>query len=178
VVQPDGPYHLGGWSLGGVVAFEMARQLQELGQEVASLILIDSRAPAAVGRPATIDDAGLETAFLLDVARGPVGQGRDETMARLSAEFGPDRLRRLQDVFKANALALSGYLPRPYPGRLALVRAGGHALEGLLEPTLGWGALAAGGVSTHVVPGDHYTLLQPPSVETLARILEAEMVPK
>ena len=43
--QPDGPYHLGGWSLGGLVAFEMARQLIEAGQTVATLAIFDAEAP-------------------------------------------------------------------------------------------------------------------------------------
>ncbi len=43
--QPDGPYHLGGWSLGGIVAFEMAQQLHAQGHEVATLALFDSHAP-------------------------------------------------------------------------------------------------------------------------------------
>jgi thioesterase domain-containing protein/acyl carrier protein len=46
-VQPGGPYFLGGWSMGGIVAFEMAQQLKSQGQEVAKLALIDVMAPAA-----------------------------------------------------------------------------------------------------------------------------------
>jgi amino acid adenylation domain-containing protein len=46
-LQPEGPYFLGGWSLGGVVAFEMAHQLKRLGKQVALLALIDSYAPAS-----------------------------------------------------------------------------------------------------------------------------------
>ena len=50
--QPEGPYHLGGWSLGGVIAFEMARQLREGGHEVATVALFDSWAPTALPRTA------------------------------------------------------------------------------------------------------------------------------
>ncbi|NJR75191.1 MAG: hypothetical protein HC773_19260 [Scytonema sp. CRU_2_7] len=42
VVQPQGPYLLGGWSMGGIVAFEMATQLQKQGDKVALLALLDS----------------------------------------------------------------------------------------------------------------------------------------
>ncbi|MDH7486311.1 MAG: amino acid adenylation domain-containing protein [Anaerolineae bacterium] len=45
-VQPEGPYFLAGWSLGGVLAFEMAQQLHRQGQEVALLGMIDTSAPA------------------------------------------------------------------------------------------------------------------------------------
>lgn len=44
-VRPEGPYHLGGWSLGGLVAFEMARQLEEAGAKVASVSVFDTKAP-------------------------------------------------------------------------------------------------------------------------------------
>ncbi|HCY85515.1 MAG TPA: non-ribosomal peptide synthetase [Desulfobacteraceae bacterium] len=41
-VQPEGPYHLGGYSHGGTVAYEMTRQLQEQGESVASIVMLDS----------------------------------------------------------------------------------------------------------------------------------------
>ncbi|MCP4656043.1 MAG: AMP-binding protein, partial [bacterium] len=67
-VQPEGPYRLGGWSMGGLVAFEMARQLVEQGREVERLVLIDSRAPAAApGRIAEIDDVALALVFARDL---------------------------------------------------------------------------------------------------------------
>ncbi|MBD1937334.1 non-ribosomal peptide synthetase [Microcoleus sp. FACHB-68] len=46
-VQPNGPYFLGGWSFGGLVAFEMAQQLQKAGEEVGLLALLDTAAPVA-----------------------------------------------------------------------------------------------------------------------------------
>ncbi|MCP4657027.1 MAG: non-ribosomal peptide synthetase, partial [bacterium] len=62
VVQPAGPYHLAGWSIGGVVAFEMARQLRRQQQEVALLALLDTRAPVGV---AAVDEVGLLVSFAL-----------------------------------------------------------------------------------------------------------------
>lgn len=49
--QPTGPYHLGGWSAGGICAFEATRQLQEVGEVVESLILIDSPNPIGLQNP-------------------------------------------------------------------------------------------------------------------------------
>jgi thioesterase domain-containing protein len=40
---------------------------------------------------------------------------------------------------------------------------------------MGWGSLASGGVSAHVIPGDHYGMMKPPSVQRVAEILKAEM---
>ncbi|HEY9747314.1 MAG TPA: amino acid adenylation domain-containing protein [Allocoleopsis sp.] len=50
-VQPQGPYYLGGWSFGGLVAFEMAQQLQQAGHEVALLALLDTLAPIPSNQP-------------------------------------------------------------------------------------------------------------------------------
>ena len=65
-VQPEGPYLLGGWSMGGVVAFEMAQQLHAQGHGVALLALLDSRIPAPDERFA---DQDFEATLLVDVVR-------------------------------------------------------------------------------------------------------------
>ncbi|WP_244206711.1 alpha/beta fold hydrolase [Caballeronia pedi] len=44
-IQPEGPYRLLGWSFGGLVAYEMATQLQTLGETIDQLVLLDSRLP-------------------------------------------------------------------------------------------------------------------------------------
>ena len=50
-VQPQGPYFLGGWSFGGLVAFEMAQQLHQAGHRVALLAVIDTPAPVLSNKP-------------------------------------------------------------------------------------------------------------------------------
>jgi amino acid adenylation domain-containing protein len=60
-VQPSGPYFLGGWSFGGLVAFEMAQQLLSSGQQVALLAILDSSAPL----PGNISSFGNGFKFLL-----------------------------------------------------------------------------------------------------------------
>jgi amino acid adenylation domain-containing protein len=54
-VQPKGPYFLGGWSFGGLVAFEMAQQLLAAGDEVALLAVLDTLAPVAANKPSVWD---------------------------------------------------------------------------------------------------------------------------
>ena len=54
-VQPKGPYFLGGWSFGGLVAFEMAQQLLAAGDEVALLAVLDTLAPISVNKPSFWD---------------------------------------------------------------------------------------------------------------------------
>ncbi len=96
-VQPEGPYHLGGWSLGGIVAFEMARRLVERGERVATLALLDTMAPAAVPKvgpaPEVVDRfaaLGREVAALA-IGDGGLPAGDDpEADAALMAEFASD----------------------------------------------------------------------------------------
>jgi amino acid adenylation domain-containing protein len=67
-VQPEGPYHLGGWCVGGIIAYEMACQLQQSGEEVALLALLDSASPAPL--PASLaSDATLFLQFAWDLGR-------------------------------------------------------------------------------------------------------------
>ena len=62
---PDGPYHLGGWSLGGVVALEMARQLADAGAPVGTVVLFD---PGLWVGPRPPDDLSVLSAFVHDLA--------------------------------------------------------------------------------------------------------------
>ena len=71
-VQPAGPYLLGGWSLGGVIAYEMARQLARRGERVDLLALIDSPVPGRLELPPA-DEAAVLAALVGDLA-GQAGQ--------------------------------------------------------------------------------------------------------
>src|SRR5262249_39074683 len=66
-VQPVGPYQLGGWSMGGIVAFEMARQLHALGQSVSLLALLDTVLPDYRARSLKENDPALLMSFVLDL---------------------------------------------------------------------------------------------------------------
>jgi amino acid adenylation domain-containing protein len=188
--RPSGPYFLGGWSLGGVIAFEMARQLEARGYEVSLLALIDSSAPGPARAPGLLDAFGSMAAFADDLARTSSRDG-DRSIERrrngeppaieadgfdpsilppeLLAEVGPDRLRRHYEVFRANRRAVAAYEPAPYQGRAVLIQA-----ETSWDSTPSWRGLIRGGVTTHTLPGDHYTILQKPTVTELAAILARE----
>jgi amino acid adenylation domain-containing protein len=185
-VQPEPPYFLGGWSMGGIVAFEMARQLQAQGQEVALLALLDIRPPAST--VAAFDDALHTRRFIEDLAtlfgKNPplltddlitldqneqlvyiLQQMRAENI--LPPEFGLAQLRRQIGVYKANSQAMLSYAARPYSGRVTLFRA-----EDSLYQAADWQGLAAGGLETYVIPGNHYTFLKQPYVHILAQQLQ------
>jgi len=193
-VQTQGPYLLGGWSLGGVVAFEMAQQLQAQGQEVALLALIDSYALTGDQEPEP-DDVTLLGDLALDLGL-PLNQMNQIAFERerfeqlelderltyvleeakragvVPSDIELIQIRHLFHVFKSNVRALGRYVPRVYSGQLTLFKASEQFDEQVFAEDLGWGTLADGGVTVHVVPGNHYTAVREPNVEALAGQLE------
>jgi thioesterase domain-containing protein/acyl carrier protein len=191
--QPRGPYALGGWSFGGIVAFEMAQQLQNQGQEVALLALLDSPAPGAItdfhpAEHATKLLADL-TLDLISTRRHLTAEERDVIYNELSGldsdaqlhyvlerardanvlprNAGVDRIRYLQRIFRSNLIALSKYSPQTYAKSIVLFRAG-DVTEQVSGSALGWQHLSAKPVEIHVIPGNHYTMLARPNVQVLA----------
>ncbi|HKS11281.1 MAG TPA: thioesterase domain-containing protein, partial [Pyrinomonadaceae bacterium] len=135
--QPVGPYWLTGWSMGGVIAFEMARQLQQQGQEIAMLALIDTGVPEA--EESEYNWAVLLSIFALDlglprefVDRGTawVPQPQMVELRKLWSEARRTKLvptemtlvefRKLFDIFKIYANTTRRYKPEPYKGRINL----------------------------------------------------------
>ncbi|HEX3526265.1 MAG TPA: amino acid adenylation domain-containing protein [Thermoanaerobaculia bacterium] len=189
--QPQGPYRLAGWSMGGVAAYEMARQLAEQGETVEVLALIDTLAPALLVGEADPDGvgmialfaAGLAWAHGLDVPAVDftgldedgaltlvMSLGREAGLLPPSIELA--ELRRLFDRFRANHYALYTYKPDPYPGDLLLFRASIQMGEEEEEGTRGWGELVTGELRIYDLPGNHYTLLRE-EVGALAERLQA-----
>jgi len=186
-VQPEGPYILGGWSMGGVVALEMAQQLQAQAQRVAQLIVIDSS--LLHGAPvAPEDDADILAQFAYDLA-GLFGKRLDiDTLRQLEADerlqyvlswvqtcnvMPPTtalvHLRDLIAVFNAHLHAVQKYTPRTYPQRIFLLQASDSGT--LPDDRDDWSRIAPAGVVRVPVPGDHYTILRPPHVQVLAERL-------
>lgn len=185
-----GSYLLGGWSFGGVVAFEMARQLRDRGRRVGLVALLDSWAPAPTPLEVDLGEAEIVRNFLRDQAglqgldagwiderpKAADKAGEGETIEWLlarSRETGLLKVRSAQvrpllDVYRANLRAGAAYRPGPYAGRLVLFRplASPH-------PTNGWEALAGGPVEVHELVADHYSLLALPAVAALAKRLGA-----
>jgi thioesterase domain-containing protein len=200
-----GPYHLGGWSLGGAVVFELARQLAAEGAEVALLAILDGT-PGPWPRPADGTESGpdekddaywlMEIADYLQRLWGedlglsyealralePAAQVERFLAGVKDTPFGAaaaaEPLRRLLGVFKANVRAFRSYRPGPYPGRITLFRPADVVEEDssvAADPTLGWSSLSPLPVEIELVPGDHISALAEPHVETLAARLRARI---
>ena len=189
-IRPRGPYLLGGWSMGGPVAFEMARQLRGQGQSVALLALLDSHAPGNDAKSIPTDDETLLGMFAgnlgrrhgveLEDLRGHTFDEKLSRLGRLAVETGvipagsdPRHIERLFRVFKSNVRALVEYEPRKYPGRITFFRARQRFGDSPSDPLEGWDALASGGVELHVTPGTHYSMIEMPHARSLAGRLRA-----
>jgi thioesterase domain-containing protein len=184
-LQHEGPYRLGGHSFGGVVAFELARQLTALGQDVSLLVLFDTRGKgypdyrARAGRMLNhLTHLGTlsfseQRAYLAEKTRGVLHR-LTASLRWAAIEQGFLPLPHSSEISTINQGARRNYQPRPFPGRLVLFRAEqfpcgpGTRWD---DPFLGWRGLAAGGIDVVKVPGDHLTVLRRPNVETLAQNL-------
>jgi amino acid adenylation domain-containing protein len=193
-IQPQGPYLLGGWSFGGVVAFEMARQLKREGQQIAGLVLFDSWAPPLSQQQS--DSADLLVRFIRDTA-GIVGKGMSLDIDSLRSLdwheqmkcilnqairlgiLAPDmELSRLEDlfyVFQRNARAFQTYSPPRLnlDSRVVLFRAVEGKDESLDGRALGWDRLIVDSLDVRDIAGDHYSMLTGSGVRTLAQQVKA-----
>ena len=143
-VQPHGPYFIGGWSFGGFVAFEIAQQLRQQGQQIGLLAIIDAPSPGNFVKISSISD----TALLLELARqrgrkqGKNGfvsardlkgltsdEQFDYILNRMKEErlvppdIGVPWLRHYMQGYRTRELAARNYVPKVYPGHLTLFRA-------------------------------------------------------
>jgi amino acid adenylation domain-containing protein len=189
-VQADGPYLLGGWSMGGMVAYEMAQQLNALGQRTAMLALLDTRIPTADDE---FGDEDFELSLLVDFVRyfglspdprdSLVGLPKDELLERvlehakraglMPSDIEVSQAQPFIELCKADFRATRNYALHHYPGRITLFKAGQELAGTSSDPALGWSEWAAGGVEVHIVPGNHATMVYTPHVKVLAEKLRS-----
>lgn len=175
LIQPQGPYLLAGHSFGGLVAYEIAQQLREIGEEVANLVLLDTACPRkAVSQDS--EDPDVMAIHEISMIRTIFSVFTD---LPVNAHLPDARLRR---VYAANMAGLAAYRPRPLCASVTLLRARDIFPPGLLHPArgawdnsdpgFGWTALCRQ-LSIVEVPGDHFTMLLSPRVEELGATLRA-----
>lgn len=185
-VQADGPYSLGGLSFGGTVALEMAHQLLEAGEQVAALVLLDSKGPEYPQFPCW----PRRLAAHLQHFRSLTGAARRSYLdVRIRSAYDLTRRRwlnlryqgqqalplqgTLRDLGVAHLRAAHQYEHRLYPGTATLLRAERQPIGCIPEPCNGWDRVVRGRLEVLPVPGDHASLLEAPNLRVVAeRITE------
>jgi len=189
-VQSDGPYRLGGWSMGGLIAYEIARQLTAAGEQVEVLALIDTELPQAGRASSSREEAAIALEFASDLAgllQAPLfmdaaelgGLSADEALAALferarAARTLPPGLELAEiqlrfKIFRRNWHAIHAYVPLPYSGEVLLFIAADRG-DLSRDESSGWTQYTVRS-SVHEVPGNHFTILTHLGVEVLAKRL-------
>ncbi|MFI9271990.1 type I polyketide synthase [Kitasatospora sp. NPDC052896] len=188
--RPNGPYLLGGWSFGAMVAHEMTRQLAAEGAEVGLLLAIDGYLPNTGGRPVAALPRWLRQALAFQV-EAVVKRGRSKLLGAGPGREGgtrPNGLNRIGDlaaqrtagvpdfvrVHNANLTAMLRHRPQPAPCGLVLFKAAADearcaALGRQLAP------LYRDAVQVSPIPGDHWSALGPEHAATLAAGLRSHL---
>ncbi len=191
--NPDGPYNLAGYSFGGIVAFEMAKQLEVMGKQVNMLAIFDTYADNS----AHFDDWLLKMSkkfrrqfpkfkFILQSFLKNPGKTIAYQLGlvnykvnRLLAPTGlvekqldeDEHLEHSDKINQKHDIAFEKYKMSPYNGTIDLFRVKSRMYY-LDDPIyLGWKPFALQGLNIHEISGDHKTFLLSPNVQELARLL-------
>ncbi|MEU8971085.1 amino acid adenylation domain-containing protein [Streptomyces monashensis] len=182
-VQPSGPYRIAGWSLGGLVAYEIARQLSFDGERTELLLLVDTYAPGTRAYDGfDAEPSARARSFTAELAGtgfpGDIPAAESLVLPDGSADGPDDELRRRFRTYLAHSRAAARYRPsarRLDAERFLLVRATGQERPEGTSDALGWERFTGGeGPVVLPVDADHYSALRQPAVASFAgRLREA-----
>lgn len=171
--QSEGPYYLGGYSFGGLVALEMARRLADSGHEIGLLALVDTYFVGQDGNTSLLNRFfSLSTEQKLAYLKKRATRYRRGIKRRLDALSLPVPVKKVRE---ACAVAERKYRPSPVSVPLTLFRASEKALRGLDGALNGWQQYAAAGLEIQEIDGDHGNILNEPNVRQLAAVMRAKL---
>jgi thioesterase domain-containing protein len=176
--QPEGPYYLAGYSAGGFIAFEVARQLQRSGQAVAFVALMDTTA-SRLRAPLLRRYGKYPRIFLRRPGASSVRFARallrrfGWSMRWIRSGGATSWVPDLEANRFYDSLNMHGAL-RPYAGHVTLLRARFGSATDCPLPDSGWGPLCRGGLKVIEIEGEHETILNS-DVESLADALAREL---
>ena len=196
IVQPYGPYFLGGYCLGGTIAFEMAQQLRTLGEKVELVIMLETYNTGAVSRSVllrtplhllqnlwfhcanivSIQKAKDRRQFLskkldIEITRfGIRAQAAYHASLRLGRTKSQHTYPHLM-VKQINDEAVMRYLPGPYDGRVVVIRPKAY-FSGLTSPSMGWDQVVHGGPEVYELPVYPKGMLIEPFCRSLGETLK------
>jgi amino acid adenylation domain-containing protein len=155
-VQPHGPYRIAGYSFGGLVAYEIAKQLLAEDQAVEFVGLLDTYAPGHIGPHEHDERSARYVEYLTAMSR--------------SATTEAERLMYMRQIpiFKACIDAQAAYLIEPIRRAVSLFRAAERDNGDL---TNGWGQYISSDLRVYSVQGNHRSMTTEPNVQCLAEAM-------
>jgi thioesterase domain-containing protein len=188
--QPRGPYRLGGFCIGGMLAFEMARQLAAQDETVLPLILLDCVAPGPLFAKSNtvLPSAGTLTRMALADPQAFAGRV-SKRLVRSVRRFGrasddaakPVELHDVRDMSSlpqayvepsiCHFRAGRDYHPDPWDGDAILLRTDDERFGG----DLGWSRWVRGNLEITLIPGSHVDTLKEPIVQETGRLVAAAL---
>jgi thioesterase domain-containing protein/acyl carrier protein len=180
-VQLKGPYYLVGWSLGGLIAYEMASQLERSGESIAFLGLLDtgkpddeeSASPPPIEGPdfwlgwfGSLVPVSREDLQELDEERRLLYVFEQAKQVELFRErFNLEQFRLMTEVYRVGLLAYFQYRPPSLTSTVTLFRSEEESSDLTHES---WRGLLKNNLRIVSTPGDHHQLVYPPHVDVLA----------
>lgn len=164
MTQPTGPYRLGGWSLGGVVAYATAIKLKKEGFEVEPVIMIDSPAPIV---HSILSDADIERFFKEDNSNY-FHETNEDNKVKDSLLF---------KIFRNNVLALRQYQPLKSDVDIIQFKANDVLIEQLSShprnknDDWGWSELTSGKIKCYLFNTDHAKIVMQPHIQSIGQII-------
>ncbi len=197
---PHGPLYLAGWCAAGALTVEIARFLRESGHQVGLVALFDAQVPGFAPpkglKPWTLRQRSriafhigrirrlpwhAKLCYLVDAAARNLIE-IFETFTRVTQQIGAWMRGRSADQLSNSFTNSTGHAVaerigdlRTYPGPLSLYRAADAPNLAENDATLGWSAIAEGGVKVSFVPGDHESMFKKPNNASLAQYLQREL---
>lgn len=196
-VQRQGPYLIGGFCSGAIIAFEMARQLHASGRKAGLVAMVDPYtlyrnqylSPVPKFRSRLYHLAG-EVDWHLDAweelgprrfMRSRLTNARKKLMKpflslghRVYPQLADERRRINYKVWQANILAEKNYVPQTYPDRITIFMSS-KTYAPHKDTRLSFSERATGGAEVHLVPGSHMSMTEEPQVRILAQKLTASL---
>jgi thioesterase domain-containing protein len=180
-VRPTGPYQFVGLCRGAHIAYEMARRLEQEGQQVAFLGILDTwvventysiffHIEHYMGRLVWLKSLGLkqQLSFIKQKAQAALTNfGETAPSPSVIAK------RKVRELYFPGPT----FVPRTYEGRISVFRVQQQPRHRIRDEQLGWGKLARGGVDLHFIPGGHTDVLKEPQVQVLAAEMKKRLLP-
>jgi amino acid adenylation domain-containing protein len=182
-VQPAGPYHLAGWSLGGLVAYEMACRLQAAGEEVGLLALMDAyhgqdlESERREILPELLQAIGIDATMVAPDGNPDMTQimavlaEREDALSTL----GEDDLVNVYRNYENGLRQAEEWTPGTFRGDLVFFTALQGRTDGSPSAASNWGALVTGEIEDHLIDVDHHLLMEPEPAAAIGAVLAAKL---